>query len=183
MVELVANYVRVNYDEKTLVYQYHVDFEPKVENPESRCRLIVAGGHLFHQVYIYDKQSTVMSVTNLGSQKVEYIEPLRAALKVKVTFRQTRTISIDDEQMMHCFNSQLRANMEKMGLVQILRHYYDMDSLTSLESHQMQLIPGIVNSIKNCQAGLLMGLDTIHKVLHLKTVLDLIKVGVLRDQI
>lgn len=64
-----------------------------------------------------------------------------------------------------------------MGLVQILRHHYDMDLLTPIEDQRMQIIPGIVNSIKNCQAGLLMSVDTIHKVLHLKTVLDMIKVS------
>lgn len=128
-------------------------------------------------MYIYDKQSTLMSPTDLGNLPVTYEETLRQGLKVTVTLKKTRDISINDEQMLHCFNSQLRSNMEKMGMVQILKHHYDMMSRTDIQEHQMEIIPGIVSSIKNCQGDLLMSLDTIHKVLHRRTVLDLINVS------
>lgn len=118
-----------------------------------------------------------MSPTDLGNLPVTYEETLRQGLKVTVTLKKTRDISINDEQMLHCFNSQLRSNMEKMGMVQILKHHYDMMSRTDIQEHQMEIIPGIVSSIKNCQGDLLMSLDTIHKVLHRRTVLDLINVS------
>lgn len=183
VIDLVANYVHVNFKSDIIVRQYHVDFTPKVDNVETRARLVAdTVGPLFNQVYLYDKQHTVMSPADIpdggGDGGITFRKELRPGRPpVELKFRRTSELSVDDEQMFHCLNMQLRDNMERMEQVQILRHYYDMQKRQEIAGQALEVIPGIVNSIKNCQAGLLMSLDTIHKVLHKRTVLDIIKVG------
>lgn len=177
-VQLIANYVKVRANHRILIYQYHVDFSIKVVNPETRAFLISSKAEMFNYAYIYDKQSTIMSTRLLPQEPFTYNYELNNRKTTKVTIRKVRIIAIDDEQMMHFFNAQLRMNMEKLDLVQILKNYYDFENKTHIEEHRMEVIPGIVSTIKNCQDGILMGLDTIHKVVHLKTVLDVLNVGV-----
>ena len=177
-VELVANYVKVRANHRIIIYQYHVDFSIKVVNPDTRSFLIASQGQAFNNAYIYDKQNTIMSTTRLNPDPFHFNHDLNNRKMARVSIRKVREIAIDDEQMMHFFNAQLRMNMEKLDQVQILKNFYDIEHRVHVTQHNLEVIPGIVATIKNCQEGILMGLDTIHKVIHLKTCLDVINVSV-----
>ena len=176
-VDLVANYVKVRANKTIIIYQYHVDFSIKVVNPETRSFLIQSKSAKFEDAYIYDKQSTIMSTTRIDPDPFHFTHELFTHKIVKVSIRMVREIAIDDEQMMHFFNAQLRMNLEKLDLLQILKNFYDCDKRVHVAEHKLEVIPGIVATIKNCQEGIMMGLDTIHKVIHLKTCLDVINVS------
>jgi len=175
---LVANYVKVRANTRAIIYQYHVDFSVKVVNPDTRTFLIQSESEVFRNAYIYDKQSTIMSTTLLQEDPYSFVHNLNNRKQAKITIRKVREISIDDEQMMHFFNAQLRSNMEKLDLIQILKHYYNFDHRVHVAEHKLEIIPGIVATVKNCRSGILMGLDTIHKVVHLRTCLDVIEVSI-----
>ena len=80
---------------------------------------------------------------------------------------------------MHFFNAQLRMNMENLDAIQILRNYYNMEERIEVTEHKLGIIPGTEASVRKCRAGILMCLNTIHKVIHHKTCLDVINVSLL----
>ena len=176
-VELLANYVQMNYDKQMIVFHYHVDFVPEIENFEMRDRKIKNELiRIFKDCYIYDKQNTIMTLMKAPNETIIFEVPGFRNTKVKVSIKKVGDISIGDTQMIHFLNCQLRKNFSFMPWVQILRNFYDFSKKKELREHRIQIMPGIIATIKECQKGAFLTMDTIHKVVQDETCLDYMNV-------
>jgi aubergine-like protein len=76
-------------------------------------------------------------------------------------------------QFVHLFNVVFRRCLKLYGMKQIDRNYYDMKSRISIEQYRLELISGFSTSIANYENNLLLNAELTHKLLHKKTVYDL----------
>ena len=72
------------------------------------------------------------------------------------------------------YKSLLSSIMKKLGLQQMGRNYYDPSKVINLDEENLDLWPGFIASIREHEAGILLGVDVTHKILQRKTALDVI---------
>lgn len=176
---LLANYVKVEYDTKILVHHYHVNFEPEVISFDARAGMVKRHAtEMFKDCYIYDKQNTVMTLTRVEDEefKVEF-DAFKG--KQKIIFKLVGQISIGDSQMIQFLNCQLRKNFQYTDWVQIMRNFFNFRNALELDDLKVKVVPGIIASIKECKSGVLMAIDTVHKVVQNSNCWDYMKVSFL----
>lgn len=174
-VTLLANYIKVRQNSRLMVYKYHVTFEPDV-GEYLRMQFVQKHADIFKGVYIYDKQSTIMSTVELRREE-EFVEQ-NNNYSNRIKIRKVQTVVFGSQDMMQFLNSQLRVNLSHLKWMQVLRNYFDFSQRTQLREQNIEIMPGVTASIRECKLGTLMALDTIHKVVQMETCLDLIRVSV-----
>ncbi|KAL8604204.1 hypothetical protein ACOMHN_014772 [Nucella lapillus] len=91
--------------------------------------------------------------------------------QVSLTIKLTRTVPT--EHCQHLYNILLRKIMSILKLCQVGRYYYNPATPSQVPAHKLEVWPGYITSIKEYEGGLMLLLDSAHRVLRCQTVLEL----------
>ena len=62
--------------------------------------------------------------------------------------------------------------MNHLKLVQVGRHHYDPHGASKIPQHRLEVWPGYITAISECEGGLFLLTDVSHRVLRTETVLQ-----------
>lgn len=175
VIDLLANYLRVQKDKNFSLQQYHVNFIPDIDIPIVRKALIrehkkTLGG------YLYDGVSTVYLTKSLEKESTDFVGRLKDDSLVKITVKNTMNfIPSTDGRMMQLLNLILRRAMEGLNLQLVGRNYFDAAAAIELQEFNIQLWPGYITSIHQHEQEILMSCKTDHKVMRKETAYNVLK--------
>jgi aubergine-like protein len=92
---------------------------------------------------------------------------------ISVKIKRIGEIAPTSPQFVHLFNVVFRRCLKLYGMKQIDRNYYDMNKKISIEQYRLELISGFSTSIANYENQLLLNAELTHKLLHKRTVYDI----------
>ncbi|KAH6929130.1 hypothetical protein HPB50_023840 [Hyalomma asiaticum] len=174
-IRLLANYFRLLSLPQWCVHQYHVEFETMVESSRVRRALMNNHRELFGCCFVFDGMSDLKTPTRLQHDLVE-LESRRPTdgAPILIRIKWVQELAPNNPEVLRLLNTQMRRNLERLGFIQINRHFFDKCAVSAIPQHGLELWQGLVTAIGQHETGVMMVTDTVHKVLRRDSVLDLL---------
>lgn len=170
-IRLMTNFVKWHTPKDQLVQCYRVDFEPPIEAVKLKRELITKERDLFRGAYVFDGGNELKTLTKLDSEVTSVLAEHPQGGGITITFRHSSTITWGHPEMFRLYNTQMRRNLQHLGMFQMGRYLFDRSNRRKLAAQfSVELWPGIITAINEHDAGILMALDVIHKVVRTDTV-------------
>ncbi|NP_001098067.2 piwi-like protein Ago3 isoform X1 [Bombyx mori] len=170
-IEVTCNYIYLNFKEN-IVFEYEVKFEPDQDYKHLRFKLL--NEHIEHfkektfdGTTLYVPHELPDAVRNLVSTN-PYDQ---SKVNVSIIFRRTRRLS----EMIHIYNVMFKCIMKDLKLIRFGRQHYNEHAAIQIPQHKLEVWPGYVTAVDEYEGGLMLTLDSTHRVLRTQTVLSLIK--------
>ncbi|XP_064461230.1 piwi-like protein 1 [Ornithodoros turicata] len=182
-VKLMCNYFQLVTMPNWAIQQYHVEFAPNIES--SRMRRAMLGDHRqrFGGMYLFDGMSDLKSPARMEQPVTELYSQRRSdGENIRITVKHVQELAPNNPELLRIFNTQMRRNLEHLQLVQIRRQYFDQTRPERVERHKLEVWEGLTTAIGQHDGGVLMVVDTVHKVLRTDNVLDMLRTLATRGQ-
>ncbi|XP_033230969.1 piwi-like protein Siwi isoform X2 [Belonocnema kinseyi] len=174
-INLQANYFKLETESVTdfSLYQYRVDFSPDEE------RTVVRKGLLrFHHPsigpYIFD--GTVMYSNSLLAPNLEFFSTrLSDNQQIRITIRMVGELRKGDHHYIQFFNIIMRKCLDHLNLQLVGRNFFDAQNKVQIKEFRIELWPGYLTSIRQCEHDILMCAEISHKVMRQETVYDMLE--------
>ncbi|XP_074601974.1 piwi-like protein 1 [Brevipalpus obovatus] len=175
-VTLLSNYYRLITPKDAIIHAYRVDFEPPVESVRMRRALIYDNREKFGTAYVFDGGNEIKSLKKLKSEETT-VSGIRKSddAQISITIRHTSIVTWGHPEMMRLYNTQMKRNLQSIGMMQIGRNYHDKNQRKSLPKWKIEIWPGIVTAINEHDGGILMVNNIVHKIVRLGTAYDLLQ--------
>uniref|UniRef100_A0A4X1SML5 Piwi like RNA-mediated silencing 3 n=2 Tax=Sus scrofa TaxID=9823 RepID=A0A4X1SML5_PIG len=171
-VELFSNHVQLRSCSQRNLYKYNVIYTPGIEDGRKREALLSELEKLLGKCHIYDGNYLLLPHP-LGEMKKEAVSKVNDK-PVKITFELSRELQTTSPDCLRYYNILFRKILEKIGLNQVGRNYYNKYMKTVFNQHRLEIWCGYVTSVLPYETGLTLCADVIHKVLRMETAYDLI---------
>ncbi|KOB79272.1 Argonaute Ast1 variant [Operophtera brumata] len=170
-VEITSNFIRLEFKEKC-VFEYEVRFEPTQDYKHLRFKLLNEHAHYFENktfdgTTLYVPHMLPDEALNLVSTN-PYDE---SKVNITIAFRRPRLLS----EMIHLYNVLFKSIMKDLEMVRFGRQSYNPRSAIQIPQHKLEVWPGYVTAVDEYEGGLMLTLDSTHRVLRTQTVLTFIK--------
>ncbi|XP_059057844.1 piwi-like protein Ago3 [Achroia grisella] len=169
--ECTANFIYLNFEENN-VFEYEVQYEPNQDYKHLRFKLLNEHNHYFKEktfdgttLYVPhklpDEATNLVSTNPYDNSKVQII----------ITFRRTRRLS----EMIHLYNVLFKQIMKDLQLVRFGRQHFNEHAAIQIPQYKLEVWPGYVTAVDEYEGGLMLTLDSTHRVLRTQSVLSFIK--------
>ena len=171
-VRLSANYFELMKKPQLAFTQYHLDFEPEIENSRVKNGILsdqkaTLGG------FIYDRGSTVYLVKSLPDDITVLDVKIRDGTEVKIKLKKTNVISMNSDSSIQILNTILKRAMGKLKLQLVGRNLYDAVAKKTVDC-RIELWPGYITSIRQHERKILLCCELSHKVMRKDTALSIL---------
>ncbi|RWS29770.1 piwi-like protein 1 [Leptotrombidium deliense] len=183
VIPVMTNYFRLITPQSTIVYQYHVDFEPPVESTRMKRGMLMEHRELFGNAFLFDGQSNIKSTTKLGDE-VTVVHGVRRtdSAPIEITIKFTGEIGWGHWEMLRLYNTQMRRNLNHLKYILVGRHFFDPRQKHQIREHQLEIWQGLLTALNEHDGGILMVCDTVFKVVRTDTVHDILTDILHRDR-
>lgn len=169
---LTSNFFLLDKAPTWSLYQYRVDFEPPIEIPGLRKRMIflqksVLGG------YLYDGSSVVYLTHKLDADPFVAEGKDREENTYKMTLKWSNVIEMNTKESLMVLNIILRRSMEGLKLQLIGRNFFDPQAKVNIPHANLQLWPGYTTSIRQQERDVMLCAEITNKVMRTETIHDL----------
>ncbi|RWS01988.1 piwi-like protein 1, partial [Dinothrombium tinctorium] len=183
LIRVLSNYFRLITPQDTIVYQYHVEFEPVIESIRMRRAMIMDHKDKFGNAFLFDGQSNIKSTTCLPDEETELFSTRRTDnASIRITVKRTGEIGWGNFEMLRLFNTQTRRNLQHLKYLLVGRHHFDPNVRHKIPEHKIELWQGILTAVNEHDGGILMVCDTVHKVVRTDTVYEILQEILRRDR-
>ncbi|XP_075745432.1 piwi-like protein 1 [Rhipicephalus microplus] len=174
-VKLLSNYFRLLTMPNWAIQQYHVEFAPNIESSRLRSALLRDHRDRFGGSYIFDGMSDLKSATRLEHKVTELYSQRRTdGAQIRITVKHVQELAPNNPELLRIFNTQMRRNLESMQFVQIRRQFFNAAGPKPISRHGLEVWEGLTTAVGQHDGGILMVVDTVHKVLRTENVLHLL---------
>ncbi|XP_026756481.2 piwi-like protein Ago3 [Galleria mellonella] len=169
--DCTANYIYLNFEENN-VYEYEVKYEPDQDYKHLRFKLLNEHNHYFKEktfdgstLYVPhmlpDEATHLVSTNPYDNTKVQ----------ISIIFRRTRRLS----EMIHIYNVLFKHIMKDLQLVRFGRQHFNEHAAIQIPQYKLEVWPGYVTAVDEYEGGLMLTLDSTHRVLRTQSVLSFIR--------
>lgn len=89
-----------------------------------------------------------------------------------IRLKKVKVLEPTDPVLVQFYNNALRRAMTLMGYEQLFRNFFDTEASIKLEQDKIELWPGYVTAIRNHEGGMMLCVETTHKVIRTRTMLE-----------
>ncbi|XP_075980297.1 argonaute 3 isoform X2 [Anticarsia gemmatalis] len=170
-IPVTSNYIFLKFEENS-VYEYEVRFVPDQDYLHLRFKLLAE-----HSQYFKEKTfdgTTLYVPRKLPDEALNLIStnPFdNSKVAITILFRRTRRLS----EMIHIYNVIFKCIMKDLQLVRFNREHFNPNAAIQIPQHKLEVWPGYVTAVDEYEGGLMLTLDSTHRVLRTQSVLSFIK--------
>lgn len=170
----MVNYIRISCQPDTSIFEYDVCYEPNIHSNMLRRALLAAALKLQMPVFICDGTCLYLP-RKLTDDTTNFTVNNRCdgdrPVAMTVTFRRKKTM----KECIHFYNVLFKQVMLKLEYVQFGKKMFDPTEPKVIPHRQLTIWPGYVLSCDDFDDGLMLQLDTSHRVLCDTRVSDLLR--------
>lgn len=171
---ITSNYLTIQANPNTGVYEYEVRFNPNVDMRTERFRLIKQIESTIGTVRTFDGVKLFLPLQLNSKSTVCEAKQLGDGSNVKITINYKKKLQSGDRDMIQQFNIIFKRIFNVLKFKMHNRNFYDPKSATSIKQHKLDIWPGYVTAVDNYEGGLLLQCDVSHRVLRTESVRDLL---------
>ncbi|XP_047521926.1 piwi-like protein Ago3 [Pieris napi] len=169
--DVTANYIYLKFEESN-VFEYGVKYEPDQDHKHLRFKLLNEHRHLF-EVKTFD--GSILYVPHRLPDDVTELVSTNpyddSKVNITIIFNRTRRLS----EMIHIYNLLFKHIMSDLELVRFGRQHFNEHAAIQIPQHKLEVWPGYVTAVNEYEGGLMLTLDSTHRVLRTQSVLSYIK--------
>ena len=174
-IKILCNYFEVLSAPDWELHQYHVDFKPECDSKKTRMGLFNSiSDSIFPENKAFDGM-TVYSLTLIRDTVERTVTRTYDQAMITITIRRVGSFFPTSPQFLHLFNLVFRRCLKLYGMKQIDRNYFDVKNKIEIAAYNLQMINGFATAIASYEEKLLLCVEITSKLLHKKTVYDLMK--------
>ncbi|KAL3266899.1 hypothetical protein HHI36_011049 [Cryptolaemus montrouzieri] len=183
-VNLTSNYVRLTVEKDRGVFEYEVRFNPDVDSKSLRCKMVNQHMEEMGKIKIFDGGAVLYLPKLLTDGTVEFkcSLPSGEPVLMQVIYKRKRLMG----ECIHLYNVLFKRIMRVLMYSQMGRNYFNPKDKHLIPQHKLEVYPGFTVTVDELEDGLLLCLDTQHRVLRSQNVyelmLDLKNLPNFRDQ-
>lgn len=171
--KVTSNYLRLEAQPNTGVYEYEVRFDPMIDMRNERFRLmkqiepVIGNTKTFDGVKLYLPKLLDPPCQVCQGQLTD-----DSTVKVMINFK--KKLDFSDREMIQQFNIIFNRIFATLKFKMHNRNFYDPQSATAIRQHNLSIWPGYVTSVDQFEGGLMLHCDLRHRVLRTESVRDLL---------
>lgn len=178
-VQLKTNYFKIMTRPQFAFTQYHVEFEPAIENSRVKSGILSdqkpkIGG------FIYDRGSTIYTINPLREDTTILNVTIRDGTELRIKLKKTSVVPMTSDTSFQILNTILRRAMGKLNLQLVGRNLYDAIAKKVIDS-RIELWPGYITSIRQHERHIYVVCEIAHKVMRKETALSIL-IDLMRSQ-
>jgi len=174
-VKVMTNYAELKTIPGFQVKQFKVDFDPKEDQTSFKKAVMYSlqdklGAFIFDGSVLY----TAKDISDKDLIQHSSFKKVTEAKQIDYTIQLKKVKVLDptDPVLVQFYNNALRRAMTLMGYEQLFRNFFDTEASIKLEQDNMELWPGYVTAIRNHDNGWMLCVETTHKVIRTRTMLE-----------
>lgn len=177
-VNLSSNYIKLHVEKDRGVFEYEVKFDPELDATNKRIRatnMVVkelnlpkvfdGGSTLYLPLKITDTFQT-FSITIPGPDGDQAVE-------VKIIYKRQKSLS--ERECLPLYNVLFKRIMYILLYTPMGRNYFDTNHRYLIPQHKLEVLPGYVVTVNELEDGLMLCLDTQHKVMRTQNAYELLR--------
>ncbi|RUS89237.1 hypothetical protein EGW08_002980 [Elysia chlorotica] len=169
---LITNFFQVTLPSEFKIYQYHVDFKPNIENVRVKFAMIANLADAIGETKLFDGGILYLARKLPDDPAIFYAKRAYDGEQVQITFNFTCEVQSTSPQFLQISNILFKRVQGALKMKLIRDHYFNMGLSVQVSKHRLEVVPGFTTSIAKYEGGNLLGVDIIHKILRMDTVLD-----------
>ncbi|KAL1501830.1 hypothetical protein ABEB36_007083 [Hypothenemus hampei] len=172
---LSCNYIRLSVEEGRGVFEYEVTFYPNLDAKNIRFRLVNNIMKEIGSVKVFDGGHILFLPTKITdtSKSFDLIQPISNE-PIKVTLIYKKKKSLGDKDCLQLYNVLFKRIMHILDYTQMGRNYYDTEHRHLIPQHRLEVYPGFAVAVDELEGGLMVCLDTQHRVLRTQNAYELL---------
>ncbi|XP_045478662.1 piwi-like protein Ago3 [Harmonia axyridis] len=170
-VNVTSNYIRLRIEKDRGVFEYEVRFNPDVDCKRTRCRMVNQHMAEMGKIKMFDGGAVLYLPKLLATEKVHFecSLPTGEPVTMEIIYKRKKNMS----ECLHLYNVLFKKVMRALMYSQMGRNYYNMKEKYSIPQHRLEVYPGFAVTADELESGLLLCLDTQHRVLRCQNVYEL----------
>lgn len=173
-VTLTVNYIPIECSPNTSIYAYDVQFEPNIHSNKLRRGILASAIRALQPVFTFDGTALYLprkmsndSITLTTINDKDNGNPVT----VTITFKHQKSM----KECIHFYNVLFKQVMLKLEYIQFGQKMFDPKEPKSIPHRQLTIWPGYVIACDELDGGLMLTVDTSHRVLFDTKVSDLLR--------
>lgn len=154
------------------VYEYVVTFEPTIDSKPFRVKILNAN---MDNIKMYDGGSILFLPIQLPYKETKFVTPHPrdpdVNIVMTVTFLRKKRLG----DCLQLYNILFKRIMYALLYVCYRRNFFDQRGTIMIPQHRLEVLPGYAVAVDEYEGGLMLCLDTQHRVLRTMSVLELLR--------
>ena len=186
-VKLGTNYIRLELAQDKGMWEYEVKFSPAVDSKDERHKLLqqhrsvtVSISFVFNLYYLFTHHvflrelfgptktfdGIMLCLPDRLNQDQTRLEALHSIdnSKVELTITLKHRKTMVERSTTQFYNILFRKIMKTLKMVEMNRNFYNPVSAMMVPQHKLEIWPGYVTAVHEYEGGVMLCLDTTHKV-------------------
>ncbi|KAJ8981325.1 hypothetical protein NQ317_015458 [Molorchus minor] len=172
-----ANYIRLQIEKGRGVYEYEVRFNPELDAKNRRIRMVNLIMKELGSVKVFDGGSVLYLPLKIVETQQTFHESLPGPdgdQEVSTTLIFKRKKSMGERECLHLYNVLFKRIMHILLYTQMGRNYFDTEHKYLIPQHKLEVFPGFAVTVDELEDGLMLSLDTQHRVLRTENAYELL---------
>ncbi|XP_060528061.1 piwi-like protein Ago3 isoform X2 [Cylas formicarius] len=173
--KISANYIRLDIQKGHGVFEYEVKFDPELDAKNQRIRMVNQMMRDMESVKVFDGGHCLYLPNKIPEDIKTYKSTLPGSdQEVAVTIIYKRQKYFGDKECLHLYNILFKRIMHILLYTQMGRNYFNPAHKHLIPQHKLEVYPGFAVTVDELEGGLLLCLDTQHKVLRNQNAYELL---------
>ncbi|XP_018335086.1 piwi-like protein Ago3 [Agrilus planipennis] len=172
-VNITANYIRLSVEAERGVFEYDLRFEPQIDSKGLRVRILnmhmpkMGGVKVFDGgscLYLPIKLPEVITIFTSQHPNDDH------SVTMIVTFKKKKRLG----ECIHLYNVLFKRIMNALMFTRVGRNHFDPHHSHMIPQHKLEVLPGYCIAVDEYEGGVMLCLDTQHRVLRTQSVYDVL---------
>ncbi|XP_064215158.1 piwi-like protein Ago3 [Tribolium castaneum] len=171
-IKATANYILLNVEKDRGVFEYEVRFQPDIDAKSNRIKLVNQALGELSTTKVYDGDVCLYLPCLAFSPRQEFesvIPNTETPVTTTLIYKRKRKLS----ECLHLYNVLFKRIMHILLYQRMGRNYFSPDHKYLVPQHKLEVLPGFCVHVDEMEGGLMVCLDTQHRVIRSQTVYEL----------
>ncbi|RZC38710.1 argonaute-3, partial [Asbolus verrucosus] len=167
-----ANYIRLEVEKDRGVFEYEVRFRPDIDAKSNRIKLVNQALGELSTTKVYDGDACLYLPAQVFSDKQEFVGVIpntNEQVTTLIVYKRKKKMC----ECIHLYNVLFKRIMHILLYTKMGRNYFSPDHRFIVPQHKLEVFPGYAISVDEMEDGLMVCLDTQHRVIRSQTVYEL----------
>ncbi|KAK9870113.1 hypothetical protein WA026_006203 [Henosepilachna vigintioctopunctata] len=170
-VNLTSNYIKLKVEKDRGVFEYEVRFRPDVDSKNLRFKMVSSHMGEMGNIKMFDGGSVLYLPKLLTDHYTQFqcALPSGEPVVMEIIYKRQRSMG----ECLHLYNVLFKKIMRILMYSQMGRNYFNPNDKHMIPQHRLEVYPGFAVTVDELEDGLLLCLDTQHRVLRSQNVYEL----------
>ncbi|XP_068908412.1 piwi-like protein Ago3 isoform X2 [Tenebrio molitor] len=170
-IRATANYIQLDVEKDRGVFEYEVRFTPDIDAKSNRIKLVNEALGELSTTKVYDGDTCLYLPAQIFADKKEHnsvIPNTNEPVKMILIYKRKKKMG----ECLHLYNVLFKRIMHILLYTRMGRNYFSPDHKYLIPQHKLEVLPGFAVHVDEMEGGLMVCLDTQHRIIRCQTVYE-----------